>query len=89
MPIGHSDRQVFGETDDEVRQKIEEALNVGLFLWLASVKQRRKATGKREYRLKKQLMKAFANLQLNGGKLLWLMNRSGQLALARLAIRRG
>ncbi len=70
--IGHSERrQVFGETDDEVRQKIEEALNVGLIpvVGIGETKEE-KATGKREYRLKKQLMKAFANLQLNGGKII-------------------
>lgn len=70
--IGHSERRfVFGETDDEIRKKIEESLNVGLapVVCIGETKGEL-AGGKREYRLKKQMMKAFADLSLNGGKII-------------------
>ena len=82
---GHSERRhVFGDTDEEVRKKIEEALNVDLtpVVCIGETQEDRKA-GKRQYRLKKQLLKAFENLNLNSGKVIiayepvWAISKAG------------
>ncbi|MBT4120636.1 MAG: triose-phosphate isomerase [Candidatus Magasanikbacteria bacterium] len=68
--VGHSERRhVFGETNDDVRKKIEACLETNLIpvVCIGETEDDLEA-GKREYRLKKQLMKAFENLELNGGK---------------------
>jgi len=70
--LGHSERRyIFGETDEDIRKKIEAALDVGLVpvVCIGETEQDRK-DGKREYRLKKQLMKAFDGLHLNSGKVI-------------------
>jgi triosephosphate isomerase len=83
--VGHSERRyVFGETDDDVRKKIEACLGTGLIpvVCIGETKEE-KDSGKREYRLKKQLMKAFDGLDVNGGSVIvtyepvWAISKAG------------
>ena len=70
--LGHSERRyIFGETDEDIRKKIEAALAVGLtpVVCVGENDDDRKEN-KREYRLKKQLMKLFADLRPNGAKII-------------------
>ncbi len=70
--VGHSERRyIFGETNDSVRKKIEACLASNLIpvVCIGETEEDLK-DGKRDYRLKKQLMKAFENLELNGGKVI-------------------
>jgi len=70
--VGHSERRhVFAETNDDVRKKIEVCLDANLIpvVCIGETEEDLEA-GKRDYRLKKQLMKAFENLELNGGKVM-------------------
>ena len=58
--VGHSERRhIFGETDSDVRKKIEACLaaDLGPVVCVGETKEE-KENSKREYRLKKQLMKA-------------------------------
>ena len=62
--IGHSERRyIFGETDHDVRKKIEAAVSTGLkpILCIGETAEDL-AAGKRQYRLKKQLFSALDNL---------------------------
>lgn len=70
--VGHSERRyVFNESDDDVRKKIEACLDAGLIpVVCVGETQEDLNENKREYRLKKQLMKAFEGLQINGGKVM-------------------
>lgn len=70
--VGHSERRyVFNESDDDARKKIEACLDAGLIpVVCVGETQEDLNENKREYRLKKQLMKAFDGLQINGGKVL-------------------
>ncbi len=70
--VGHSERRhIFGETNDDVRKKIEACLGVNLIPVLCIGETAEDlAEGKRNYRLKKQLMKALVDLDLNGGKIM-------------------
>lgn len=66
--LGHSERRyIFGESNEDVRRKIEAALDVGLtpVLCIGETEEDWK-DNKREYRLKKQLLKAFEGLDLKG-----------------------
>jgi len=70
--VGHSERRyIFGESGDDVRKKLEAALDAGLLPVLcigeteADLKEE-----KREYRLKKQLLKALDGLDLSGRALM-------------------
>ncbi|MFZ2190354.1 MAG: triose-phosphate isomerase [Candidatus Magasanikiibacteriota bacterium] len=83
--VGHSERRhVFGETDEEVRKKIEACLEVGLIpvVCVGETKED-KDEGKREYRLKKQLMRAFENLDLSNKEIIiayepvWAISKAG------------
>lgn len=70
--VGHSERRhVFGETDEDARKKIEACLDAGLIpvVCVGETKEEKDA-GKRQYRLKKQIMKAFDGLKLNGGEIM-------------------
>ena len=83
--IGHSERRyIFGETNDDVRKKIEACLAVDLapVVCVGETKEDL-ANGKRQYRLKKQLMKAFDNLAMEGKRVLiayepvWAISKTG------------
>lgn len=68
--IGHSERRhIFGETEDDVRKKFEACLDLGIVpvLCIGETKEDLDA-GKREYRLKKQLMTAFSGLEAGDRK---------------------
>ncbi len=70
--VGHSERRyIYNETNEDVRKKIEACLNANLtpVVCIGETKEDLEE-GKREYRLKKQLMKAFENLELNGGRVM-------------------
>ncbi|PLX26176.1 triose-phosphate isomerase [Candidatus Parcubacteria bacterium] len=70
--VGHSERRhVFGETNEDVRKRLEASIDVGLtpVLCIGETKEDRDAD-KTEYRLKKQLLKAFENLSLNGNRVI-------------------
>jgi len=70
--VGHSERRyIFGESGDDVRKKLEAALAAGLVpvLCVGETETDRKEE-KREYRLKKQLLKALEGLDLSGRRLM-------------------
>jgi len=83
--VGHSERRhLFGETDEDVRKKIEACLDAGLTPVLCvGETQLDLDANKREYRLKKQLMKACEGLKLNGSELIfayepvWAISKAG------------
>lgn len=70
--VGHSERRyIFGETNEDVRKKIEACLNANLIPVVCIGETAEDLElGKRDYRLKKQLMKAFDGLELDGGKVI-------------------
>lgn len=69
--IGHSERRhIFGETNEDVRKKIEMCIEAKLVpVVCIGETQEDRAQNKTQYRLKKQLMKALENLSLNGSRL--------------------
>lgn len=83
--VGHSERRyVFGEDDDDVRKKIEACLDSGLVPVICIGETREdKDENKRDYRLKKQLMKAFEGLDLNNKEVIiayepvWAISKAG------------
>ncbi len=83
--VGHSERRyVFNESDEDVRKKLEACLDAGLtpVLCVGETKADIDAD-KREYRLKKQLLKACEGLNLNGSELIvayepvWAISKAG------------
>jgi triosephosphate isomerase len=70
--VGHSERRhVFGESDSAVRKKVEACFDAGLtpVLCIGETKEEKDA-GKRQYRLKKQLMSVFQDLDVKGKRIL-------------------
>ncbi len=70
--VGHSERRyIFGETYEDVRKKLEAIIDAKLtpVLCIGDTKGDQD-DGKAEYRLKKQLMKALENLELDGSELI-------------------
>lgn len=70
--VGHSERRyIFGEHDDDVRKKVDACLSAGLIpvVCVGETKEDVDA-GKRQYRVKKQLMKIFDELSLNEGQVI-------------------
>lgn len=65
--VGHSERRyIFGETNEDVRKKIEACLDIGLVPVLCIGETADdKENNKTEYRLKKQLLKALDGLDIN------------------------
>jgi len=83
--VGHSERRhIFGENNDDVRKKMEAALDAGLtpVLCIGETKEDMEAD-KTMYRLKKQLTKALEGLVIPKGKLfvayepVWAISGSG------------
>lgn len=83
--VGHSERRyVFGENNEAVRKKIEACLDVGLTpVVCVGETAEDKQENKREYRLKRQLMEAFQNLDLHGQEIIvayepvWAISKAG------------
>ena len=84
--VGHSERRyIFGERDVDVRKKIEAGLEAGLIpvLCVGETKEDKDA-GKRQYRLKKQLFTALADLSLNDRSIIvayepvWAISQGGK-----------
>ena len=70
--VGHSERRhIFGETNEDVRNKLEACIDAGIIPVLCiGESEEDLADDKREYRLKKQLMKALAGLKIEEGKMM-------------------
>lgn len=70
--VGHSERRyIFGENDDDVRKKIEACLQAGIIPVLCVGETAEdQENDKRQYRLKKQLMKALEGLNVPEDKLI-------------------
>lgn len=66
--VGHSERRyIFGESSEDIRKKVAAAFDAGLtpIVCIGESKEHKEA-GKREYELKKQLMKIFEGLDTTG-----------------------
>jgi triosephosphate isomerase len=83
--VGHSERRyIFGETDEAVRKKIEACLDAGIspVVCVGETKEDRE-NNKEEYRIKKQIMKAFDGLPLAGKEVfvayepVWAISNTG------------
>ncbi len=84
--IGHSERRyIFGETDQDIKKKIEACFDSGLIpvLCIGDTAED-KENGKSEYRIKKQLMKAFEGLGVGQNQMIiayepvWAISKAGQ-----------
>ena len=70
--VGHSERRhVFGESNEDIRKKLEAVIDAGLIpvLCIGETKED-KDTDKTSYRLKKQLMEALQGLNINGNRII-------------------
>ncbi len=84
--VGHSERRyIFGESDSDVRKKIDAALESGMIpVVCIGETQEDVEAGKTAYRLKKQLMMAFEGLMLSDNQLIvayepvWAISQSGK-----------
>jgi len=84
--VGHSERRyIFGETNDDVRKKVEACFDAGLVpVVCVGETAEDLESGKREYRLKKQMMKVFEGLDLTRNRILiayepvWAISGSGE-----------
>lgn len=83
--VGHSERRyIFGESDDDIRKKIEACLQAGIVpvLCIGETAEDQQ-NNKRQYRLKKQLMKALEGLSVPDNKLIiayepvWAISATG------------
>lgn len=83
--VGHSERRhIFNETDPDTHKKMEACLKAGVtpVLCVGETAEDKEAN-KRQYRLKKQLMVALENLNLNGSRIIiayepvWAIHSSG------------
>lgn len=83
--VGHSERRyIFGETNDDVRKKIEACFDAGItpVVCVGETKEDRE-NGKEEYRIKKQIMKALDGLVTGGKELViayepvWAISKGG------------
>lgn len=70
--VGHSERRyIFGETNEDVRKKIEICFDAGLIPVLCIGETEKDVKeDKREYRLKKQIMAVFDNLNLDNNDII-------------------
>jgi triosephosphate isomerase (TIM) len=84
--VGHSERRyIFGEKNDDVRKKIEACLDADIVpvLCIGETAEDKEAD-KREYRLKKQLMKALSDLDFNNKQVIiayepvWAISHDGK-----------
>lgn len=83
--VGHSERRyIFGETNEDIRKKIDAALEAQLIpVVCIGETATDKAENKTEYRLKKQLMKALEGLSLQDNQLIiayepvWAISQGG------------
>lgn len=83
--VGHSERRyIFGETNADVRKKLEATLDAGLTAILCIGETKEDVDdGKTEYRLKKQLHEALDGLSVEAGKLIiayepvWAISHGG------------
>lgn len=84
--LGHSERRyIFGDTNDVVRKKIEASLESGLVPVVCVGETREDLEdNKTEYRIKKQLVRAFDGLDLDGHEVIiayepvWAISKGGK-----------
>ncbi len=72
MIVGHSERRhIFGERDSDVRKKIDACLSAGIIpiICIGETREERE-NGKRQYRLKKQLMSACQGLDVKDNEII-------------------
>ncbi|MBD3311581.1 MAG: triose-phosphate isomerase [Candidatus Magasanikbacteria bacterium] len=84
--VGHSERRyIFGENNEDVRKKVESCFDVGLtpVVCIGETKED-KDESKTQYRIKKQIMKVFDNLDIGNNKIIiayepvWAISHGGE-----------